>query len=1102
MDERRCVPRFGSGSVYVVAWLVVLGLLVIPAHAAAQVAVGTLVGNVSDDTGGAVPGATITATETRTNITRTATSNATGNYTFNNLAPGVYRVEGELVGFKKFTREGVGVSVNTTVRVEIVLAVGQLEESVVVTGEAPMLQTDRTDTGRIIESAQITQMPLGFNRNFQALLITVPGASRPFRPHSEFYNSQDSLSTNVNGQGRQSNNVQLEGADNSDNGGNLAFMIPSAEAIETVAVSTSNYDAEFGRAGGAVTNVTLKTGTNNFRGSIFSFGNTEATVARNPFSQLAPADAKYMQTGFTLGGPMKRNKLFFFGDFVRTNDDSGRLTRDNVPEAAFRNGDFSSAPTKIYDPLTGNPDGTGRTPFPNNQIPSDRISPIAKRLLDQIPLPNIPGARPGAVNFEQPYVREKRTNQGDVKITYQLAANDLVSVRYSSQNAQTKDPATFGIFGGLKPFAGTGTNPTQSIGATYNRVWSATLVQEVRFGRTHHHNEAISEAHGLKTSDEFGIRGVNLNTFTSGITTINVSGYSDYLIGFETSLPWDREESTTTFATTATKIWGNHTVKIGGDLRMNRHLLDQVNHPRGEWTFRGAQTATAGDTAAQNGFGNALASFMLDRPAEIERGLVSDDFHRGGTHKSVYTYIHDKWQIRPDVTLDLGLRHEVYTPLVGYTPKGGQMSYNPDNNTIRVAGYGEVPEDLGVKTYWKNFNPRTGVSWRINERNVVRAGYGVSALPWPSSYGQDYPIRQIQQLTGENGFAPGGSLAAGIPTPVFVAIPDNGILDATLLRAESLGVLPLDRHEGQLHSWNAAYQRSLPGGFTGEIAYVGNRGKDVLKSIDLNAGYTLGADQAGRPLRAKYGRTGSSSAPIAVKSEYNSLQIKVDRRMRGGLLLTNSYTLGRGYSYTNGDGSGGGIPTPADIERSWQRTSFDSTHNYSSSFLYLLPWGPDGRWLREGISGKLLGDWQVTGVFSLISGTPIDFTASATNLRAPGNSQTPNATGKPKVLGGIGSSELWFDTSVFSAPAANTWGTVDRRGLLTGPAYTNLDASIVKIIRIGSRRAEIRADFFNALNIAHYDNPNGTLGNANFGRITNILAQTERMIRFGGRFLF
>ncbi len=1086
----------------VVSALAVFGILFAPAHAAAQVAVGTLLGNVTDESGAAIPGATITATEVRTNISRTTVSNQAGAYTFTNTSPGTYRVEGELIGFKKFTRENVEVSVNTTIRVEISLAVGTLEESVIVTGEAPMLQTDRTDTGRIIESAQITQMPLGFNRNFQALLITVPGASRPFRPHSEFYNSQDSLSSNINGQGRQSNNVQLEGADNSDNGGNLAFMIPSAEAIETVAVTTSNYDAEFGRAGGAVTNVTLKTGTNQLRGSVFSFGNTEATQARNPFSQLALAEAKYMQIGFTTGGPILRNKLFFFGDYVRTNDDSGRLTRGHVPEAAFRNGDFSSAPTRIYDPATGNPDGTGRTQFANNQIPVSRMSPIARELISKIPLPNIPGAAVGATNFELPYVREKRTNQGDVKVTWQAAANDLVNVRYSKQSASTLDPATFGLYGGLKPFAGTGTNPTESVGVTYNRVWSATLVQEVRFGRTHHHNQAIAEDYGTTTSQDLGIKGINLNDFTSGITTINVGGYNDYLIGFETSLPWDREESTTTFSTTATKIWSNHTVKIGGDLRMNRHLLDQVAHPRASWQFRGGQTALSTDSAAVNGFANSLASFMLDVPFFVERGLVNEELHRGGTHKSVYTYIHDKWQVRSNITLDLGLRHEVYTPLVGYTAKGGQMAYDSTNNTVRVAGYGDVPETLGVKTYWKNFNPRTGISWRIAEDNVLRAGYGVSALPWPSSYGQDYPVRQTQQLTGINGFAPAGALAIGMPTPAFVAIPDSGILDATALRGEALGEVPIDRYEGQLHSWNVAYQRALRGGFTAEVAYVGNRGAHILQSIDLNAGYTLGADEAGRPLRAKYGRTAGSTTPIPVKSQYNSLQIKVDRRMRGGLLLTNSYTLGRGYSYINGDGTGGTIPTPADIERSWQRTSNDSTHSYAGSFLYLLPWGPDGRWVREGVMGKILGDWQVTGVFSAISGTPIDFTASNATLRAPGNSQTPDVTGTPKVLGGIGQSDPWFDTTVFSAPAQNTWGNVERRGLLTGPAYTNLDASIVKIIRVGTKRAEIRADFFNALNIAHYANPNGTFGNANFGRITDILAQTERTIRFGGRFLF
>jgi hypothetical protein len=1086
----------------VVAALAMLGILFTPVDAGAQAANGALVGNVRDESGAAVPGATITAIETRTNISRTAVSNETGNYSFNNLASGIYRVEAELVGFTKSGRDGVEVNVNTTVRVDISLKIGELSESVMVTGEAPMLQTDRTDTGRIIQSEQITQMPLGFNRNFQGLLVTVPGASRPHRPHSEFYNSQDSLSSEINGQGRQSNNVQLEGADNSDNGGNLAFIIPSAEAIETVAVSTSNYDAEFGRAGGAVTNVTLKSGTNDLSGSVFSFGNTEATASRNPFSLLPVAETKYLQAGFTLGGPIMRNKLFFFGDYVRTLDDSGRLTQAHIPEPAFRNGDFSASPTIIYDPRTGNADGTGRTPFPNNQIPADRISPIARQLLSNIPMPNL-GTGVGAVNFEKQYVREKRTNQYDMKFTLQAAANDHLSVRYSKQNARTYDPPIFGNYGGLKPFAGSGTNPTHSIGITYNRVWSPSLVQEVRIGRTSHHNEAISADHGLNTSDQLGIRGVNLNEFTSGITTIDLTtAYNEYFIGFETSLPWDRAERTWTYATTATKLWGNHTMKIGGDLRMNRHLLDQVNHPRGSFKFRGANTAIPSDTAAINGYANTFAAFLLDVPQSIERGLVSDVVHKGGRHTSVFTYVHDKWQVRNNVTLDLGLRHEYYTPLVGYTGKAGMASYDPSNNTLRVAGYTDVPENLGVHSYWTNFNPRTGISWRLNETNVVRAGYGVSALPWPSSYGQGYPVTQIQQITAPNGFVAAGSLAAGIPPPNFAVIPDSGIVSAAALTSESLSVVPLDRHEGQLHSWNVAFQRTLPGAFTAEVAYVGNRGVDILKDIDLNAGYTLGANRAGQPLFVKYGRTAQTLQPIPLKSMYNSMQVKVDRRMRSGLLLTNSYTLGRGYSYTNGDGTGGTIPTPADIERSWQRTSFDSTHSFNSSFVYMLPWGPQGAWLKDGALAHVLGDWEITGLFSAISGTPIDFTASSTSLNATGNSQTPNATGTPKVLGGIGSNQLWFDTSVFSAPAANTWGSVERRGLLTGPGYVNVDASIVKVVRFGERRLEVRADMFNALNIAHYANPNGTFGNGNFGRVTEILPQTERLIRFGGRFLF
>jgi hypothetical protein len=1101
MIRRLC--RSSRTRAHVVMVLAAIAIVFLPTLASAQGANGALLGNVKDESGGGVPGATITAIEVRTNISRTAVSNETGNYTFTNLAPGMYRVVGELTGFRKFSREGVQVDVNTTVRVDIPLALGELNESVTVTGEAPMLQTDRTDTGRVIQSEQITQMPLGFNRNFQGMLVTVPGASRPFRPHSEFYNSQESLSSNINGQSRQTNNVQLEGSDNSDNNGSLAFVIPSAEAIETVSVTTSNYDAEFGRAGGAVTNVTLKSGTNELKGTGFIFGNTEATIARNPFSALPPAQTKYLQSGFVLGGPIMRNKVFFFGDYVKTLDDSGRLTQAHLPENPFRTGDFSAAPTIIYDPATGNADGTGRTPFPNNQIPANRISPIAQRILANIPTSNLAGAPLGGTNYEKQYVRERRTNQYDVKLTFQAGAKNHISARYSHQNAQTYDPGTFGIWGGIKEFAGRGTNPTHSAASNYNRVWSATLIQEVRVGLTGHHNEAVSEADGLNTSDEVGIRGVNLNQFTTGIATMDVSGYNAALVGFSASLPWDRRERTWSMATTATKLWGNHTVKVGGDIRNNRFHLLQVQDnggPRGIFRFRGATTAIPSDTAAQNGYANAFASFLLDVPNSLARDLITD-VDPGGQHTSVFTYIHDKWQVRPHITLDLGIRHEYYTPLVGLTARGGMSSYDATNNTLRVAGVGDIPKNLGVESYWRNFAPRTGISWRLTDSSVVRGGYGASALPWPSSYGLNYPAKQNNQINAPNSFAAAGSMGAGMPAPNIAVIPENGIIPAAPFNAQGLTVVETNRREGQLHSWNVAYQRQLPGAFTAEVAYVGNRGRDILATIDINAGYVLGADNAGRPLFTKFGRSASTNGSTPVKSTYHSMQVKVDRRMRAGFMLTNSYTLGRAYSYSNGDGAAT-IATPAEFDRSWQRTTFDSTHSFVSSFVYMLPWGPQGRWARDGVAGKVLGDWQVTGLFSAISGTPIDFTASASNLRAPGNTQTPNVTGTPKVLGGIGSTGLWFDTSVFSAPAANTWGNVERRGVLTGPAYINVDASIVKIVRFGTRHAEVRADFFNLLNTPHYANPNATLGDGNFGRITSILAQTERVIRFGGRFLF
>jgi hypothetical protein len=1089
-------------------------VLLCPRGAGAQAVKGSLVGSISDPSGLAMPGVTMTITEVNTNISYSTVTNESGNYTFSNLKDGKYRVGAELSGFKRVVRDGVDVPVNATVRVDLKMEVGEIEESVTVVGESPLLQTDRADTSRIIEAVHLVEVPLGFNRNFQGMMITVPGALRLQRPHSDFFNAQDSLSTNVNGQSRLANNVQIEGIDDNHRTGLLTTLIPSAEAIETVNISTSAYDAEFGRAGGAITNVTLKSGTNTLKGSVFAFGNNEKTNAPGYFTHTQPP-GDYLQSGFTLGGPIKRNTLFFFGDYQHIRDNAGRTTRSVIPPMAYRNGDFSASPTLIYDPLTGNADGTGRTPFLNNVIPAERISPIAKAILAKLPVPNI-NAAPGQPNYQVDYARVKTTDSFDTKFNWQLTQSDQISARFSFLRPELTDPAEFGEFGGSKQgspsgngFSGIGIDTTYSTGVNYTRTWSSTLVMEARGGMNYFHNEALSGGEGLKTAAEVGIRGANIDAWTSGMTSIDFGtglSLSSPMVGFSGSLPWDRSERTVQFATVFTKVAGNHTIKFGEDFRNTRDFLLQTQDnggPRGQFQFRGPQASIPSDAAATAGFANAFASFLLDVPSLVQRDLKVTD--PGVRFWAFFSFLQDKWAVSPKLTLDLGLRHEYYTPFIGLVDQGGLSNYDPTTNTLQVAGYGNVGESVGVKKYLKNFGPRVGASYRLNERTVLRGGYGVSTLPFPdNAYVYNYPVKQNNVFTAPNNFAPAGSMRNGFPDPVFVTVPANGIIDASpaVLRNASYFHVRPDMHEGSLHSFNVAFQRELPARFTFDAAYVGNRGHNVLTQFNENAATVVGQPgNNGRPLFLPFGKAADVTTWIGTKTEYNSLQMKLDRRFTGGLLVTSSYTLGRGKSYVNGD-SNTTIATPADIERSWARTDQDRLHSLVESFLYQLPVGPDRRWLREGPLSQVLGGWQISGIFQYQTGSPIGITMSAAALNAPGNTQRPDVSGTPKVLGGIGPGNLWFDTSVFSSPAPNVFGNAPRNGTIDGPKYVNLDATIAKLFSIGRVKGEVRADIFNITNTPHFNNPNGTFLGATFGQITSTMAGSERTMRFGFRMMF
>jgi hypothetical protein len=1074
--------------------------------ASAQAVRGTLLGNVVDPQGAAIPGVSVVATETQTNISRSVVTNHSGNYVFANMKDGLYRVEAELTGFKKFVRDGVEVKVNSTVRVDAVLQVGNMEETVEVVQETPLLQTDRADTGRTIEGRQIEELPLGQGRNFQGMWATVPGAVTLSRPHSQFFNPQDSEETKFNGQSRLSNNVQVDGLDNNHKTGLLTVLIPSAESIDSVNVTTSNFDAEFGRAGGSVTTVVMKSGTNQVRGTAFFFGNSEKTQARNFFASAnsVKPKTKYQQYGAALGGPIIKDKLFFFADYQHQVDNLGELRRVVIPPAEWRNGDFSSASTIIYDPATGNPDGSGRQPFPGNVIPADRISPVSRNILALMPDPNVPGAGFGQVNYELPSSsREKTTNQFNVKLNYNPGVNDQMSFRFSFQRPEIFVPGTFGdIGGGGTGFAGTGYQNTYSTALTWTRTLSPSLIMEWRAGYLKYHNEALSTGQGLQTSTEVGIPGANYDDFSSGLSQITINnGFSNPVGGFSSSLPWDRGEDTVSVVGMLTKLSGNHTIKVGTEVRHNKDFLLQIQDAggvRGQFTFDGSQTSVPGYNAGNSGIANAFASFLLDVPSQIQRDIKVID-QPGTKHWAIFAFAQDKWQVTPKLTVDLGLRWEYYTPLVGIADKGGLSNYDPSNNTVEIAGYGSVPQNIGVNSTWTNFAPRLGVAYRFDEKTVLRAGFGTTIVPFPDNrYAYNFPVKQTNQINAANSFAAAGSMAAGFGPPDFFEIPPNGIVDANIpqLKNAQLFYVPPDLKEAKLHSWNVAFQRELPWNMVGEVAYVGNVGRGiVLTDWNINAGMVLGANNDGRPYYQQYGRTANVLSWYPSNTHYNALQAKLDRRFKNGFLLTTSYTLGQAINY--GDENAGGSFTPADPERSKGRGGFDRRHVFAASFIWDLPFFND----RSNPLHWVLGGWQFSGIFTAYSGTPVDITASGATLAMPANQQRPNASGAPQVYGNIGPGQLYFDTSVFSTPAQNTWGNVTRDSLVTGPGFWNLDASLVKRLTFSDRlNLELRADAFNLTNTPHFNNPNGSFGSSTFGQVTSSFG--ERLIRFGARLIF
>ena len=1069
----------------------------------------TLLGTVTDSSGAAIANAKVTATEGNTGITHTAQTNESGNYSFPNLPPASYTVTVEQSGFKKETRAAIDLLVNSSTRVDLTLEPGNITETVEVTGTPPLLETDRADTGRKVEVALVENAPLGNNRNFQSLLNLVPGTTPATFDHSQFFNASSSLQTEVNGQMRMGNNYLIEGTDDNERTGLLQIYIPPIEAISTVDVSTSNFDAELGRASGGVTNVILRSGSNQFHGGAYEFVQNSDFDARSFFNPSVPHIA-YNYVGGNFGGAFKKNKLFFFVDYLRVMDHEGTATLETIPSADFRTGNLSADTHIVYDPSTGNnTTGVGRVPFQNNQVPASEINPVSAAILNLVPQPNesFNPAKPSN-NYYAALPFTKTTDSVDYKMDYNISDSDRLSGRFSFARPVIYQAPIFGSAGGNAngAFEGTGTQKTYSAGLNYVHVFSPTLISDARLGISHYHNVAEPSDYGKADATAIGIPGVNISQFTSGQVGINIQNtFTQPLIGYSASLPWVRAEANVDAVNTWTKIMSNHTFKFGGDLRRLRDdlLQDQTYSPRGVYDFGTNQTSIPGASA---GFGNAMAAFLLDSPSLAGRDV--NTYFPAYRSWQFFAYANDTWQVTSKLTVNYGLRWEFYPPA---TPQfaGGFSNYDAANNTLVIAGVGGNPSNLGMKTYYHYFAPRAGIAYRLTEKTVFRVGFGISYTPFPdNTYAYNYPVRANNAYNPlGNGFGPAvladnvtpATFQAGFPLPVPVTIPTNGIIqipNSGFLAAQTYTVIPQNWKNPYVESWNASLQQTLPFHFTLDLAYVGNHGVDTVAAQNINSSLTLGSGAAGEP-GAVFDRTASTNQYfLAYSSSYNSLQAKLDRRLTSGLLVTTSFTWQKAMDFQSDDD--GGLTFFIDQRRNYAPTDFNRTLNFVQSFIYQLPFGKNQRWVTSGPATTFLGGWQFSGILTVLSGIPFFVTANGGSLNAVGTTQTANQVAPVNDLKGINVGSPWFSTSSFAQPVGVVLGNVGRNDLY-GPGLFGLNLSLFKTFDVTERiRAEFRVEGFQITNTPQFNNPQTSLTSATFGIVNSTLGSGSGVNGVGG----
>ncbi len=1087
------------------------------ALSAVQVAPGQstkaeLFGVVRDPSALAVEGAKVTLSNVATGVDQVSDTDSTGNYHFFALPAGNYRLATLKNGFKALNRDGLVLRVGDRVSLDLTLEVGDASQSVDVTAAAPILQSNRGTVSFVVEQKKVVTLPLD-GRNFVPLIALSPGVNLP----------PGNLLPRINGSRPRVSEYVYDGVSVlQPEPGQVAFY-PIIDAIDEFRVDTNSYSAEYGRSNGGVIMVNQKSGSNELHGTLFEFFRNEALNARNLFATTGTKPLfRRNQYGFVLGGPIQKDKTFFFVDWQGTRLKTGVVRTSTVPTSSQRSGIFTSP---IYDPTTTRQTAAGytRDAFPNNRVPTDRFDTATLAVLDRYPRPNVfnaSGAEATANNYRRTGTEGAEQDQFDTRLDRYFGARHRIFGRYTYLRDHSSPVTPFPDGSGNIASGFIGDTLTRADGVVAEHTWtlSPTRVNQLRFGWTRRGFVRTALDTGQPASVITKIPNIPTSSFADVLPTYDVVGLQH--LGPPSSANSNFTTSVTQFVDNFSWTKGRHSFKAGTDIRLERLDVLQPTNPTGRFQFSNILTSglNANGSVVAN-TGNSFASFLIGQVQTFQ--IDVQDQVLGPRANIAEFFIQDDWRVSPRLSLSLGVRYTLNFPSTVANDQGAVFNLN--TQVLDFLGRDSFPR--AARNLNKgNFGPRIGLAYKLTDSFVMRAGYGMT---WIEQAGITTPfttplfpfIQTVGQRSSDN-INSAFVLSQGPTVPVSDPNPNSGL-------GQSVFGVQRDQNSGYAQQWNFSLQKTFRENWSAEIGYLGSKLTNLgVPDVNINQLPTellsLGSQLTQQVQNPYYGQIPPTSAiggPTVTRqqlllpyprfqtialyrnntghSTYHSFQSRVEKRFSQGLTFTVAYTFSRLIDDAGAVFDSAVLTGPVSnfqaadsynkrLEKDVSTGSIP--HIFSSGFVYELPLGRGRRFNLTGWRDVLAGGWQMAGIIRAQSGAPVAVT-QATNLNAFAGFgiQRPNRIGDPTLPADQRSVGRWFDTTAFAPAGQFTIGNSSRNPVV-GSSYRTVDVMLGKTFTITERwRTEFRAEAFNLTNTPPLGNPNGSFGNAAFGTITSAL---------------